>query len=356
MRPCLVRAVLPAVPVLALAACGDLFTGSTPRPQDRILFLSDRSAVDSSAAMLASDVFVMNADGSGVRNVTQSPQDFGYGDVSVSPDGKKIAFDAWTSSCYQIFTRNTDGTGLAQLTTSHCNFAPHWSPDGTRLAYVSSRNPTAVMVMNANGTGAVDVSTAALGGAAGCTAQAPLRVGLIGWVPGDRVMFYHHRCGVGSRYFMARADGGGVVEVDGAYAGYWSPDGSQVVSGEFGTLTIMNADGSGRRELVSGEGSFFAHADPWSPDGTRLVISGFHPQGDGTYMVNADGSGLRRIPLPVSGVGGFRGWSPGGDRLLFNLLVDGQRDVYVMNPDGTGMVNVTSSPSDDYFPRWLPAE
>jgi Tol biopolymer transport system component len=53
-----------------------------------------------------------------------------------SPDGKRIAFQAYFSDGWDIWTMNADGTGLQQVTSGPFDDRePHWSPDGTRIAF-----------------------------------------------------------------------------------------------------------------------------------------------------------------------------------------------------------------------------
>ena len=69
---------------------------------------------------------LMNADGSNVRTLT-----VGRGsDPAWSPDGAKLAFAGDSG----IFLMNADGTGAVQLTTG--GMEPSWSPDGSRIAFV----------------------------------------------------------------------------------------------------------------------------------------------------------------------------------------------------------------------------
>ncbi len=81
------------------------------------------------------DIFVIGADGSGLRQLTN--------DIYLdriprwSPDGKRIAFYSDRSGTYQAWTIHSDGSGLQQLTyEARGNISnPVWSPDGSRLAY-----------------------------------------------------------------------------------------------------------------------------------------------------------------------------------------------------------------------------
>ena len=86
----------------------------------------------------------------------------GDGDPSWSPTGKWIAFErahslsgVWHTDIYAI---RPDGTGLRQLTNrrGYLNRMPDWSPDGTRIVFVSDRQRRHevgdIYVMDADGT------------------------------------------------------------------------------------------------------------------------------------------------------------------------------------------------------------
>ena len=116
----------------------------------KIAFASDRAP-----GTALSDLYVMNADGSGQTALTNTPTvDEDY--PSWSPDGTKIAF----SRDGDIATVSAEGTGLVPLTaTEQIEFEPDWSPDGTRIVYRSGINADdEIWRMNANGTGVTNIS------------------------------------------------------------------------------------------------------------------------------------------------------------------------------------------------------
>jgi Tol biopolymer transport system component/imidazolonepropionase-like amidohydrolase len=60
-----------------------------------------------------------------------------------SPDGTRIAFQAYRENTWNIYTINRDGSGLQRETSSPFDDRePHWSPDGTRIAFSSDRGGT----------------------------------------------------------------------------------------------------------------------------------------------------------------------------------------------------------------------
>ncbi|MGH2572718.1 MAG: TolB family protein [Actinomycetota bacterium] len=98
------------------------------------------------------ELIVVRADGSGARVLT----DLGPGSLflSWSPDGRTIAF----AREGRISTIQVDGTGLRQLTTAG-DGNPVWSPDGSKIAFDSSRDGNSeIYVMNADGTGQTNVT------------------------------------------------------------------------------------------------------------------------------------------------------------------------------------------------------
>ena len=80
------------------------------------------------------DIYTANADGSGVRRLTQNP---GYdAEGTLSPDGTTIVFTSLRDGDLDIYTMKVDGSGLKRLTTTlGYDGGPFFSPDGKRIVY-----------------------------------------------------------------------------------------------------------------------------------------------------------------------------------------------------------------------------
>ena len=100
-------------------------------------------------------IFVMNADGTGRRNLTGDTQLRFNSDPSWSPDGHKIAFNSrrFADGFHNdIFVITADGEELEQLTEDGASRSPVYSPDGTKIAFVSSRDSDShIYLMDING-------------------------------------------------------------------------------------------------------------------------------------------------------------------------------------------------------------
>jgi TolB protein len=99
-------------------------------------------------------LFIMNADGTNRRQLVSLEHFNSQGSPCFSPDGKKLAFDAWrprlweTSSKAHIFIANADGTGAKNLVDGAM---PSWSPDGKQIVFSRYAPNRGVWTMNADG-------------------------------------------------------------------------------------------------------------------------------------------------------------------------------------------------------------
>ena len=86
------------------------------------------------------NLYVMKADGSGVRQITKTSSSYNGGPF-FSPDNKEIIFraDRDRPDYLQLFLINSDGTKERQLTNNGAvNWAPYWHPKGDIIAYTTS--------------------------------------------------------------------------------------------------------------------------------------------------------------------------------------------------------------------------
>ena len=98
------------------------------------------------------EIFTMNPDGSGVRQLTfNESYDF---NPAFSPSGKKIAFETKRDGNFEIYKMNADGTRQVNLTDNAAggDFEPSYSPDGEVGVRDESGRKLRICKMNANGT------------------------------------------------------------------------------------------------------------------------------------------------------------------------------------------------------------
>jgi len=86
-----------------------------------------------------SDIFIMNRDGSGRRNLTNHVADDAW--VVWSPDGQWLTFNSNRTGNWDIFAMRPDGSDLVNLTDHPADdLFPSWSPDSLHLVFTSNRD------------------------------------------------------------------------------------------------------------------------------------------------------------------------------------------------------------------------
>jgi Tol biopolymer transport system component len=261
------------------------------------------------------------------------------GAVAADAPGRDIAFSLGAPPHQDVYVVNADGSGLQRLTTSAAGeFDPTWSPDGRLIAYrrETPAGQPDVVVMNADGSRKRNLTRLSGGGISPA------------WSPdGRRIAFASVRSGSLTELWVMKPDGTGqrrVGRVNGEYPD-WSPDGEQIVFDHLTFATsdwdiwVINANGSDATPLIAWRGSNEQGAS-WSPDGAWIAFQSDRGSSDGlphVWIARADGSNARRL---TSRVGERPSWSPDGTRVLFTadrLLVasrDGGRlrEVAVASP------------------------
>jgi TolB protein len=101
------------------------------------------------------ELYVMNADGTGLTNLTNHPAGDALFGATWSSNGKQIAFTTERDGIgnWEIYVMNADGTALTNLTNHPgLDSNPAWSSNGKQIAFASSRVVSGIYVMNADGT------------------------------------------------------------------------------------------------------------------------------------------------------------------------------------------------------------
>jgi Tol biopolymer transport system component len=297
-----------AVVILALAVInqGDSATRTaddTPAP-----------AADGTAdqgRIVPASVYVVNADGSQARTLTNRPLAFDSA-PAWSPDGTRIAFESAVDGKRSIWVMQADGQGLRRLTDGgpggRSDASPTWSPDSTQIAFMSDRDGNdEIYVVGLDGQGVRRLT------------ENPATDAYPAWSPdGARLAFLSDRDGQN---------------------GVW----------------VTGADGSNPSRLVSGRAAPGRPA--WSPDGRSIAFASDRDGADLdiwvalTTATTSNQAPTRLVASP--GQDGEPAWSPDGSKLAFASDRDGAPQVYVANRDGTNQQKLTTKPRS-FAPSWAP--
>lgn len=243
------------------------------------------------------DIYIMNADGSGVRNLTNSPTPFNALNATfnnfpaLSPDGRRVAFDSYHDNEDHLVIWDTTGVSEQEIPVEFFYGPVAWAPEGTRLALVAAsadRSGMEIWVVNSDGTGLRQLTH--LGG---------LNTGPV-----------------------------------------WSPDGQRLALAHADTVTyipqlyLVDADGSNTREFTDVPAG--VDRISWSPDGSRLAFEAWVAGGESEIFVmpTAPGATAQRITFN-SGLDRWPDWSPDGTALtFFSDRAGGAFEIYTMDANG----------------------
>lgn len=331
-----------ASPTPSAVATPSLDPTATPAPSaemltGQIVFYDDRAAGNHQ------QIYLERADGSDVRQLVVS--DFDDAKPQLSPDGRTVAFTRYDADSSNIFVVNVDGSGLREIDKASCvkpcgaDEDVSWSPDGTQFVVTrdlfdtfplnSSSTPynVGLWLIGADGRGAHQITLKGRVCKDVCPGDA--QDNAAAWSPdGKRLAFSRDTYGSPDDFgiYTIAADGSDLRRVtpEGLDAAdpAWSPDGSLIVF----------------------------QSPPEANQGGEQNIYTIHPDGTGLTQVTA------HLSSDSSGRQGTNHawWSPDGSKIVFshNAGMTNVADLFVMDRDGSNLHAIAETPLNENAPVW----
>jgi TolB protein len=267
------------------------FTGKDGLFLTSIAFVSDRDG--------SKDIYAMDFDGRNVRRLTSVRS------LAINPAGRsgKIVYTSYAKLFPQIWMMNVDGSGKREVGTGiELNASPSLSPDDTQIAFAgSAKGNTDIYVVNSGGGGLRRLTTTR------AIEASPA------WSPTGRQILYTSDQSGTPQIYVVDPEGSGARRV--TFAGNWndeaawSPDGARTAfacrnEGDFNICLMDFA--TGQTVQLTSEGS---NGHPtWSPDGQKIVYSS--RRGGRTHIYTMDLNGQNKRQLTDSGNNLQPAWLP----------------------------------------------
>jgi len=263
-------------------------------------------------------------------------------------DGERVVGPVGDRAIANIYIADYDGANQRRITvTKSLDLAPNWSPDRKALAYFSYR------------TGFQDIIVAYLEQGK-YTTPAHGTSEKQNYLPvfspdGTKIAFTSSRDGNEEIYVM-NTDGSNVrrltnhPEID--VTPTWSPTGNQIAwtSNRSGTpnIWIMNADGSGVQQITR---DGWADRATWSPAPFNEIA--YTSRGGGGFDIKIFDFATRSIKTITDGIGSSEqpAFSPNGRHIAFNSTRAGKEQVFVIDRDGKNLRQITRTGTNRY-PNW----
>ena len=284
------------------------------------------------------DIYLINADGTGLTQLTYSDSDVYNYQPALSPDGTRVAFATFQGSQAGISIIDVDGSGLRTLTTNNLtrDTEPAWAPDGSKIAFVRGFDPTSEGVANLTDCGPVQIYVIDVDGVFNP---------IINLTPDQNA-------------------------TDPA----WSPDGTRIAfaSNQYGNYDIysMTSEGTDVQRLTWTDEQ---EAEPtWSPDGKSIAYASGYVGAKVTcgfihtpltaanlshadiYSMSSDGNNQIRLTETESNIEPT--WSPDGPALAFVNSYDGAYEICVLDYYHKTPSCITSDTTFKSSPSWSRAD
>jgi Tol biopolymer transport system component len=279
-------------------------------------------------SVCAYNLYVMDADGGRLRQITSFHGDDSAESPAWSPDGRLIAFDR---CCGGIYVVRPDGSDVRRLFARLSDVEhPAWKPGGHRIAF--DVGDSRLYVMNADGTGARPFFTRPSG-----PATEPK------WDPAARRIAFVRSDGL----HLTRADGSREQRLGPLLTSpSWAPSGKQMAVGEGGGISILTLATGRIRDILVDEGAWDTSkfAPAWSPNGRTIA----YLDEDELSLYTVGGGRKRHLGLRASG---GLSWSPDGRRIAYSL----DNEIRVADVRSRAVQRLGSGSSPGWSPdgRWI---
>jgi Tol biopolymer transport system component len=260
-----------------------------------------------------SALWLANPDGS---NAVQVSVGGAPSTIAWAPDSTRLLFLAVAGpgepgSPYVV---NSDGSGVRQVTTQTLSIgdkgAGIWAPNSKLVVFADA--PMTVLDVDAGQVTLVSPGT---------------QKGMPTWSADSSKLIYPvYSSSNGTDIYITSVDGGATTQIGGNGSSCdglaVSPDGSKIaciaLRGDAGGLVVMDVNGGGKTTVLSN--AALGAGPVWSPDGQWLAATVVNDDGSGVYVVRADGSGAQQLTRSQTAAGL---WWIGNDRLRIETFQGG---------------------------------